>query len=198
MQDILNILLETEVCDMPVFMARDLSNLPPLSFNHFDISKVMRQLEAMRNELDLVKHHIADSNRCTNGNYAPLTTPIAESNTNKDAYDTIYEPVLQHSGPAVATPQKQCSDMTMKKPYKNSTKADNSSVNANTSIKQLNATSKSVPETGNSTSVKTFASVVTDTPGDGNKWTKVGVKKRRILQGALKTVCSIETEKTQW
>ena len=41
-QDILHIILNFEVEDIPCFVARDLSNLPPLTQDHFDLASVMR------------------------------------------------------------------------------------------------------------------------------------------------------------
>lgn len=58
LQDILNVLIEIKICDMPVFVTRDLGNLPPLSFDHFDITKVMRDIEVIRNELYVVKESV--------------------------------------------------------------------------------------------------------------------------------------------
>ena len=50
-QDILHILLNFEVEDIPCFVARDLSNLPPLTQDHFDLASVMRNLSHMQHEL---------------------------------------------------------------------------------------------------------------------------------------------------
>ena len=58
MQDILHILLELETTRIPVFVARDLNNLPPLSFEHFDISKLLHDLETVRNEVSLLKFNM--------------------------------------------------------------------------------------------------------------------------------------------
>ena len=50
-QDILHIILHFEVEDIPCFVARDLSNLPPLTQDHFDLASVMRNLFHMQHEL---------------------------------------------------------------------------------------------------------------------------------------------------
>ena len=50
-QDILHILLNFEVGDIPCFVVRDPSNLPPLTGDHFDIASVIRNLTNMQHEL---------------------------------------------------------------------------------------------------------------------------------------------------
>ena len=50
-QDILHILFNFEVDDIPCFVARYLSNLPPLTQDHFDLASVMRNLTNMQHEL---------------------------------------------------------------------------------------------------------------------------------------------------
>ena len=61
MQDILHILLELETSHMPLFVARDLGNLPPLSYDHFDVSKLLHDVESVRNEINLIKHSMSAS-----------------------------------------------------------------------------------------------------------------------------------------
>ena len=53
-QEILHILLNFEVEDIPCFVARDLSNLPPLTQYHFDLASVMRNLSHMQHELSIL------------------------------------------------------------------------------------------------------------------------------------------------
>ena len=50
-QDILHILLNFEVEDTPCFVARDLSNLPPPTQDHFDLASVMPNLTNMQHEI---------------------------------------------------------------------------------------------------------------------------------------------------
>ena len=50
-QDMLHILLNTEVDDIPCFVARDLARLPPLTQDHFDLATVMRDVVNMRNDV---------------------------------------------------------------------------------------------------------------------------------------------------
>ena len=48
MTDILNIFLVMTLEDLPLFVACDLSNLPPLSMDNFDMSSVVREMEIIK------------------------------------------------------------------------------------------------------------------------------------------------------
>ena len=50
-QDIRHILLNFEAEDIPCFVARYLSNFPPLTQDHFDLASPMRNLTNMQHEL---------------------------------------------------------------------------------------------------------------------------------------------------
>ncbi len=52
MEDILNILLELPLHTIPVFVCKDLANLPPLSMNNFDMASVMKNLETLQLRVD--------------------------------------------------------------------------------------------------------------------------------------------------
>ena len=58
MQDILRIMPELKTSLIPVYVARDLGNLPPLSYEHFDVSKLLHDIEVVRNEVNLIKFSI--------------------------------------------------------------------------------------------------------------------------------------------
>ena len=50
-RDIATRLLTIELCDMPIFVARDLSNLPPLSVNDFDVIRILTEVESLKNSV---------------------------------------------------------------------------------------------------------------------------------------------------
>ena len=50
-QDMLHMLLNTDVDDIPCFVARDLARLPLLTQDHFDLATVMRDVVNMRNDI---------------------------------------------------------------------------------------------------------------------------------------------------
>ena len=48
MKDILNIFLELTVEEVPLFVANNLNNLPPLSMDNFDRARIIYDMEAMK------------------------------------------------------------------------------------------------------------------------------------------------------
>lgn len=46
--DIISLFQSLEVDRVPVFVARNLSNLPPISQNHFDMSSILREIETLK------------------------------------------------------------------------------------------------------------------------------------------------------
>ena len=54
-QDIVNVFLELPTNSVPNFVCRDLSKLPPLSMNNFDVSGIMRILETLNTEVKLLQ-----------------------------------------------------------------------------------------------------------------------------------------------
>ena len=51
MKDILNIFLELTVAEVPLFVANNQNNLPPLSKDNFDMSRIIHDMEAMKMQL---------------------------------------------------------------------------------------------------------------------------------------------------
>ena len=61
-QDMLHMLLNTEVDDIPCFVARDLARLPPLTQDHFDLATVMHYYVGLNSSS-------ANVSCCTNTDY---------------------------------------------------------------------------------------------------------------------------------
>ena len=55
MKDILNLFLVMTLEDLPLFVASDLSNLPPLSMDNFDMSSVVREMEIIKNQMRIMQ-----------------------------------------------------------------------------------------------------------------------------------------------
>ena len=53
-KNIVQTLLGTD--NIPIFLAKDLSNLPPLYCTHFDISKVLSDIETLKNEMAVARY----------------------------------------------------------------------------------------------------------------------------------------------
>lgn len=56
-EDIICVIKETDTEEFPVFVARDLHKLPPVSFDHVDVTRLLKDLLKMQSELHLIKEH---------------------------------------------------------------------------------------------------------------------------------------------
>ena len=52
MKDILNVFLELTLEDVPLCVANKLHNLPPLSMDNFDMSRVIQDMEAIKLQME--------------------------------------------------------------------------------------------------------------------------------------------------
>ena len=55
MKDILNIFLVLTLEELPLFVAQDLANLPPLSMDNFDMSSVIKDMESIKNQMKIMQ-----------------------------------------------------------------------------------------------------------------------------------------------
>ena len=55
MKDILNVFLIMTLEEIPLFVASDLANLPPLSMDNFDMSSVVREMEVIKNQMKIMQ-----------------------------------------------------------------------------------------------------------------------------------------------
>ena len=55
MKDILNVFLIMTLEEIPLFVASDLANLPPLSMVNFDMSSVVREMEIIKNQMKIMQ-----------------------------------------------------------------------------------------------------------------------------------------------
>jgi len=116
-QDILNVFLEMNPQSVPCYVAQDLSNLPPLSMDTFDMSRILRDIETLKLKMQILQEaqevsltaNLALANNELSS--AVLTTgsqdPPTESNSpesNQSAIEQVeaittsaLEPTAQHS-----------------------------------------------------------------------------------------------------
>ena len=55
MKDIVSILLEMKPEDVPVFLAGDLNNVPPMSLNNFDMSRIITDMEVLKSQMKIIQ-----------------------------------------------------------------------------------------------------------------------------------------------
>lgn len=55
LKDIIKVLKESDPDNHPVFVARDLNRLPPVSFDHVDVSRLLKDLTYLKNEVNQIR-----------------------------------------------------------------------------------------------------------------------------------------------
>ena len=97
MKDIVSIFLEIKPEDVPVFLAGDLNNVPPMSLNNFDMSRIITDMEVLKSQMKIIQEaqetalsaHVAlcrETRDATNqststpvrGGHSPVTSPIKQ------------------------------------------------------------------------------------------------------------------------
>ena len=74
MKDILNIFLELTVEDVPLFVANNLKNLPPLSMDNFDMSRIIHGMEALKMQLKIIQE-VQETSLATHAALCQEATP---------------------------------------------------------------------------------------------------------------------------
>ena len=54
MEDIIDLFLELPLHDIPMFVAKDISNLPPLSMNNFDMCSIVKKIETLECQVEIL------------------------------------------------------------------------------------------------------------------------------------------------
>ena len=55
MKDIASILLKIKPEDAPVFPAGNLNNVPPMSLNNFDMSRIITDMEVLKSQMKIIQ-----------------------------------------------------------------------------------------------------------------------------------------------
>lgn len=63
LEDIICVFKVTEPDLIPIFVARDLQKLPPVTFDHVDVTKLLKDLIIMRNDINNIKESYATVNQ---------------------------------------------------------------------------------------------------------------------------------------
>lgn len=77
--DLLKIIKETE--NLPKFVAKDLNRLPPVTFDHLDVSSLLKTLATIRNEMQTFK----DETKCVINKLEGEITELRQQNTSASA-----------------------------------------------------------------------------------------------------------------
>lgn len=116
-RDICKMMLQTDVDKLPTFVAKNLSNLPPMTIESFDVCGLMKNMEEMKNTV-----------RCLVENQSTLSSTVRNL-----AVKMNYE--KEESG---SSSRKSGSIETRSHPYTSVKEVvDNPTVNTNTAVKEL-------------------------------------------------------------
>ncbi|PZC78252.1 hypothetical protein B5X24_HaOG202324 [Helicoverpa armigera] len=116
LQDAIRLLKETDPDDVPTFVAKDLRKLPPVTFDHVDVTRLLKDITSMRSslvELQL-KLEASQSTICDlRSEVAELRNSVCRSHAHANSDNTRHgqvnaspqraESAILHSSPAVAT-----------------------------------------------------------------------------------------------
>ena len=100
MKDIVSILIEIKPEDVPLFLASDLNNVPPMSLNNFDMSRIITEMEVLKFQMKIIQEaqetalgaHVALCREATNQStstlvravQSPVTSPILHVSATSD------------------------------------------------------------------------------------------------------------------
>ena len=90
-RDILNVCLE--MSEAPCYVAKDLANLPPLSMNNFDMSKIIRDIETIKVQMSIL----------TEAQEANLTANVALAGERLDDCHPVTNQVAATTKPDIHT-----------------------------------------------------------------------------------------------
>ena len=75
--DTIQLLLSLQLCDIPIFAARDLGNLPPLSANDFDIVRILQDIQAVKQSVSLLTQSQSDIVKLVQSK--PVMQPVTQT-----------------------------------------------------------------------------------------------------------------------
>ena len=108
--------LELQPESVPCFVCKDLSRLPPLSMNNFDLSGVMRSIESLKAEMELMK----DTQKSTIASQIELTQHVkhqttrpCESHVNTETRQSTHSPVRPRPRIPAHTPVRTITHTSM-------------------------------------------------------------------------------------
>uniref|UniRef100_A0A2A4JS89 Uncharacterized protein n=2 Tax=Heliothis virescens TaxID=7102 RepID=A0A2A4JS89_HELVI len=99
LQDIVTLLKETDPDDVPEFVAKDLHKLPPVTFDHVDVTRLLKditllkqsqaemqhQLEASKNTISDLRAEVVSLRNAISASRSPTASDVANVNTRRGA-----------------------------------------------------------------------------------------------------------------
>lgn len=87
LQDFLNVIKETDIDKLPVFVAKDLHRLPPVTFDHIDATSLLKDILTLKQDVHKIKCDYVKSTDISNLREKlnrPVTNDIELHKTNSD------------------------------------------------------------------------------------------------------------------
>ena len=100
MKDFISIFQEISKADMPLILAADLNNIPPLSINNFDMSSLIIDIETVKSQIKLLQQ----SQEASMSVHAAICQEAFEKRSNQPPVNNIPNSPVR---PVVETPQQQ-------------------------------------------------------------------------------------------
>ncbi|XP_070546947.1 uncharacterized protein [Ptychodera flava] len=108
-QDMLALFHELDECDVPCFVASDLSRLPPIDVSHIDVSVLIKEIRVLQREVSQLKGNSTLDNRET-GLQAELVSLRVELNSMKESLLKQVTHSESHSEPQLLCNSEQKRD----------------------------------------------------------------------------------------
>ncbi|CAH1636245.1 unnamed protein product [Spodoptera littoralis] len=74
LQDIIDMLKKTDPDDVPDFVARELSKLPPVTFDHVDVTRLLKDITSLKGEMTKMQSRMEESDKIIADLRAEITT----------------------------------------------------------------------------------------------------------------------------
>lgn len=83
LEDIITVFKETDPDSLPTYVARDLHRLPPVTFDHVDVTTLLKDILLLKTDVEMIKQNYVSTNqieelenKIINSRYASATSPV--------------------------------------------------------------------------------------------------------------------------
>lgn len=93
LEDIITVFKETDPDSLPTYVARELHRLPPVTFDHVDVTALLKDILLLKTDVEMIKQNYVSTkqveeleNKIINSRYASVTSPVYNNvNTKRGA-----------------------------------------------------------------------------------------------------------------
>ncbi|CAK1582499.1 unnamed protein product [Parnassius mnemosyne] len=112
LQDIFRLFNETDPDDIPTFVARDLNKLPPVTFDHVDVTRLLKDITTLRADITDIRSKFEESERAATelrnevNMLRNIIATFANSPPSQNVNTTRGNRNSSHISPMIATPSR--------------------------------------------------------------------------------------------